>query len=159
MGILVDNIINGIFLFMLVSFSNYINKIIPNVLDEFIYKSILFQHLIVLFLIYFSVELVDDTNQSPLDNFYNCLITYVFYLIFSNSDTYIAILILFLLAFMYILINERTYLRNKGSSHTGLNTVIDFVSLVLVVLIVISLIMIFLRKAKYDKRFNYFLSI
>lgn len=109
MTIRIDNIVDGIFLFILIGFSNYIYRIIPNQLEKFIFSHIFAQHLLILLLINFSVELVDNTNQSPLDNFFNSLVIYGFYIVFSKCGTWVSIILTLLLAVMFYLTSERTY--------------------------------------------------
>ena len=114
MGIIIDNIVDGIFLFILIGFSNYINRIMPNRLEKFLFSNVWFQHVLIFFLINFSVELVNNGEESPLDNFYNSLVIYLFYILFSKCDVIVCLLLIFILAALFIMTSEKTYQGEDG---------------------------------------------
>ena len=156
MTIEVNNIVSGIFLFILIGFGNYIYNIIPNNLEKIIVKNLWLQHLIILFLINFSVNLVDNTNQSPLDNFYNSLVVYLFYMLFSKSHNYVSIIILLILAAMYILVSQREYLRENNLSSNHIEKTIDILSYLSIGLLVISNFYIIYIQMLNNPNFNIF---
>ena len=154
MAIKVDNIISGIFLFILIGFGNYIYNIIPNNLEKIIKENIFLQQLIILFLINFSVNLVDNTNQSPLDNFYNSLIVYLFYILFSKSHVYVSLIILFLIAVMFILVSEDYYLKNNNLTNDKIVKTIEIISYFSVALLILSNLYIIYFRLSKDPNFN-----
>ena len=99
-----DNIIKSFFLFTLVNITSITNELYPKQLFKFIKNNVWVQHLFTLFLIFFSIELISEKNEASLNNFYNALITYVGYILFSKSTLFFSILILFLLSILFIII-------------------------------------------------------
>jgi hypothetical protein len=154
MGILVDNIVNGIFLFILIGFSNYIYDIIPNHLEDYIKKNVWFQQLIIFFLINFSVELVDNSYQSPLNNFYNALVIYGFYLLFSRCHVFSSILILLLLAALFILTSEKVFLQENGKDIKHLTQPIEIISYLTAGIVMLSTVIAVGTELKKNKNFN-----
>ena len=153
MGILIDNVVGGIFLFILIGFSNYIYLIIPNQLEKFILGNLWFQHLLIFFLINFSVELVDNSYQSPLNNFYNSIVIYIFYILFSKCSTLLSLVIIFLLAAIFIMVSEKEY---QGEGGKYLETPIRTLTYIICGLIGISTLWTLWTKYYTNPHFNLF---
>lgn len=151
MGIIIDNIVDGIFLFILIGFSDYINKIMPNRLEKFLFSNIWFQHILIFFLINFSVELVNNGQESPLDNFYNSLIIYVFYILFSKCSVFVSLLLIFIFASLFIMTSEKNF---QGEEGQYLEKPIDIISYIAAGIILISTIWTVWYGYKNNPKFN-----
>ena len=146
-----DNIVDGIFLFILVGFSNYIYRIIPNQLEDFIFSYVFTQHILMLLLINFSVELVDNLNQSPLDNFYNSFIIYLFYIIFAKCGTWVSVILLLILTTLFFMTNERSY---RGYPEKYLEKEIEIISYIACGLLGLSSIWTLIQGYRTNPKFN-----
>lgn len=122
----VDDVVAGIFLFILVGLGGYAFRIIPNQMEGVLMSSKLIQHLLVFFLIFFSVDLVNNVDQSPLNSLYNSILIYVFYVLFSKCGGKVAILLVLFLATIFVLQKERNYgIDRRGEDQNYLNQPID----------------------------------
>jgi len=154
MGVLLDNVVDGIFIFILLAYSNYANFIIPNQLEKYVFKYVWFQHMIIFSLIYFLVELIGNSEKSPLNNFYNSLVIYGFFILFSRCPIYITFLIILLLASLSLMINQKRFLKRTNENYTDLDQPIDIVTYVTAGVIGLSTIYVVGREIFQNKSFN-----
>lgn len=97
------------------------------------------QHLLVFFLIFFSVDLVNNTDQSPLNSLYNSLLIYVFYILFSKCDGRVSILLVLFLATIFVLQKERAYgIDSRGKDSNYLEQPIDILFYIMFGVLILS---------------------
>ena len=148
------NLLDSFFLLILIMFSNYLYEIFPRGLDKLFKNNILIKHFLVFFLIFFTLELVDNNNVSPLENFYTSIIVYVFYILFTKSNVYFSLIIILLLATNFILIKEKEYLKNKGDDYKYLDESINILFYIVLVILFISSIVYLNKQLKEQKNFT-----
>jgi hypothetical protein len=153
----ITELINTLFLLILVMFGNYLYEIFPRQLNNFLSKSIYSKHILVFFLIFFSSELIHDVeNKSPFESFYIALILYVFYIFFNKTNLYQSILILILLITNFTIIRQQNYLKHKNKDYLYLNEYIDVVSYIILGVMIISFLTYLNKQLTEQEKFSFF---
>jgi hypothetical protein len=151
----VKDLINTFFFLILIMFSNYLYELFPRQLNNFLVNSVIIKHLLIIFLVFFSLELNDRSNsKSPFQKFYESLIVYVFYLFFNKSTLFPSILIITLLASSYIMIKQQEYLKYKGEGYKHLDQAIDIVNWVVLGVMIVSFLLYFNKQLVEQKEFS-----
>lgn len=150
-------LINTLFLLILLMFSNYLYELFPKQLNNFFTKSILAKHVLIIFLIFFSFELINATEDSaPLEKFYMSLILYVFYIFFNKTNLYQSILIIALLIVNYIIINQQNYLQNINQEYLHLDKYINILGYITLGVMLISFLTYFYKQLVEQEKFSIF---
>lgn len=159
----IDDVVSGIFLFILIGLGSYVYRIVPHQMESVLMSSKFFQHLLVFFLIFFSVDLVNNTDQSPLNSFYNSILIYIFYILFSKCDGWISIILVLFLATIFILQKERDYgIDKKGEDPNYLEKPIDILFYIMFGILAMSTMLTIreqLKTKSIRKVFKYYLNL
>lgn len=153
----INNIVSNFYLFILIAFSNYINKIFPAQLFKYIQNNVWFQYLIIFFIIFFSLELINDIKKSPLENFINSIFISFFYFLFVKSILYFSLIIITLFSIIYILEKQKDYLQSNNMYNGYLDQPITVLFYIAVTITFISSFL-YLHKQKIDhsKDFSFY---
>lgn len=125
MTVSLNNIVSSFFLLTLINSASLIHDVYPKQLGKYIHDNVIAQHLFLLFLIYFSIEVIDDDDNITIENFYNALILYVFYLFFTKSNLFFSVLILILLSTIFILVK----VKEDGKNIDNADVILTYVML------------------------------
>jgi len=151
----IKDLINTFFFLILIMLNNYLYELFPRQLNNYLTDSIIVKHLLIIFLIYFSLQLVDQVSEkSPFEKFYESLIVYVFYIFFNKSTLYPSILIITLLATNYVMFQQQEYLRYKGQNHDHLNQPIEIINWTVLGIVIVSSLLYLNKQITEKKEFS-----
>jgi hypothetical protein len=148
--------LNGVFLILLVVFGNYIGQLLPCNLQTLLTRHIYAKHILIIFLIYYTVHMNDKSYTSPLELLKYTLMIYALFLLFSKQNIYIALIVLILLGLEYINYSIITY--NINSSHpTSINIdILDKINRIfnylIFILLLLGFIFYFIKQRKDHKK-------
>lgn len=148
-----NNIVQSFFLLTLVRSGERLEELYPRQLLKFIQNNVWVQYLFLLFLIFFSLELIEQDNELEIENLYNSLVIFTGYIMFSKSSLFYSLLILFCLAVLFIILKLKENYPDSGSLDT-LELIFGYLSLV--ILIVSFLNFIIIKKIEKGDKFNYY---
>lgn len=150
-------LINTLFLLILIMFSNYLYELFPRQLNNFLSNSIYSKHILVFFLIFFSSEFIGDSaNISPLESFYMSLILYLFYIFFNKTNLYQSMLILILLITNFTIVRQQNYLKHNNKDYLYLDEYINVVSYITLGVMIISFLIYLNKQLTEQEKFSFF---
>jgi hypothetical protein len=122
---------------ILFGFNKSIKNIFPPQLTKLLSNNLLFHHLSILFFVYFSIELNDRENNSPLYNFINALIAYLFLILFLKSTLIFSVIIILILISIYFISKEIQYKTLNGENTNyfeNVNNILSYIGIGVLVL-------------------------
>lgn len=156
MSLSYDTLITGFFFTILIMFSEYIRTFFPRQLYKLLINNDLSKHFLLIVLIYFTVEIADNENISPLESFYTSLIIYLFYLFFTKSTLFFSLIIITLLMVNFIIIKQKSYFKNKGENHQNLEKTAEILFYITVAISVISSFFYLNKQLREQKNFSFY---
>ena len=110
----INKIILAIFVFYLIIFSNYTKELLGCKLKQIFKKNIYSKHLIAFILLYFLINIIDDSEDENSDiyKFGYSFILYILFIITTRIPYYLIIIILILLVILYNI--NKIKIKNKN---------------------------------------------
>lgn len=130
------NIIKALLLLFLLISTNFFVDTINCDLQSMLYKNIFIKHIIIYFLIFFSIDLTVDADMSPITIGKNSLVIYIFYLLLTKQTPAMFVINIILMIVVYILSLQITYdNKNNITSTFDYNLIIeDFKKIIIITL-------------------------
>ena len=100
----------SLFLLFLVVSGNYIGELLGCKTQKLLSENIYMKHIVLLCLIYFTINLVGEKKKHPVNILKNTLILWLFYLVLTKMNLQFTIIVLCLLFSLYIWDEYQDYL-------------------------------------------------
>ena len=148
--------LNGVFLILLVVFGNYIGQLLPCNLQTLLTRHMYAKHILIIFLIYYTVHMNDKSYTSPLELLKYTLMIYALFLLFSKQNIYIALIVLILLGLEYINYSIITYNINSSDPTSISIDILDKINRIfnylIFILLILGFIFYFIKQRKDHKK-------
>jgi len=152
-----NNITSSFFLFLLVYLHAYIKNVFPCQLHKFLKDNLVMNHLLIFFLIYFSIELTEvDQRNSFLISLFNTFLVYVFYIFFVKSTLIFSLIIITILIIIFILVKEQKYLEDQNKDIKSLENITNILFYILIGVLIISTAVYFNKQMLEHRNFSLF---
>ena len=162
MVLLFENYLAGLFLLLLTVSGNFIAETLGCSTRKLLSENQLLKQAILLFLIYFTINLTrDDNKEDPLNKIKSALFVWIFFIIFTKMNIYFTGLVFFLLTIIYILNNYKKHYENIKESRENkelikkLEKYMKILEILMILFLIIGFITYFLKQKKEQKQFNY----
>lgn len=100
----------SLFLLFLVVCGNYIGELLGCKTQKLLSENIFMKHIVLLCLIFFTINLVDDKKLHPIEVAKKTLLLWLFYLILTKMNLQFTLVVLFLLFSLYVFDEYQDYL-------------------------------------------------
>ena len=107
------DLIKGLFLLILAISANFVGELLGCKTQKLLTENMLAKHIVLLLLIYFTVDLTSSTVSNPMDTLKSTIQLWVFYILFTKLDTTFTSILFLLLFTLYIANNYLEYLKVK----------------------------------------------
>jgi hypothetical protein len=152
-----NNITSSFFLFLLIYLHTYIENVFPCQLHKFLKDNLVMNHLLIFFLIYFSIELTEINQQHNfLTSLFNTFLVYVFYIFFVKSTLVFSLIIILILIVIFILVKEQKFLEDQNKDIGNLENIINILFYILIGILVLSTAVYFNKQMLEHKKFSLF---
>lgn len=142
-----NSILDSTFLFLLVMFDHFIAEIFPQELFEFFKKNNTAKQILFFILIYFTLILDSEHNNSIESNLLMAFIVYLAYLSFSKTKLFISLLTIILLVANLFIDNAIRYYDNQEQSHHNLTAMSNYIYYSIVIILFFSIFIHFHKEA------------
>ena len=151
--------IKGLFLLILAVSANFVGNLLGCKTQKLLTENMVAKHIVLVLLIYFTVDFTNDTISHPLETFRSTVKLWIFYLLFTKLDMLFTTMIFFMLFCLYISNNYLEYLDNKivkteyeNKIYGKLEVLIKILSKLILVLLVIGVLKYYLKQRKDHKK-------
>ena len=103
----------SLFLLFLVVCGNYIGELLGCQTQKILSENILMKHLVLVCLIFFTINLVGDEKKNPIDVLKQTIMLWLFYLILTKMNLYFTFLVLSSLFTLYVVDEYQLYLEEQ----------------------------------------------
>ena len=107
----------SLFLLFLVVCGNYIGELLGCQTQKLLSENMYMKHIVLLCLIFFTINLVDDQKRHPIEVFKNTLLLWFFYLVITKMNIQFTIVVLFLLFSLYVFDEYQSYLDESNEEY------------------------------------------
>ena len=155
-----QNLMKGLFLLILAISANFVGNLLGCKTQKLLTENILAKHIVLLFLIYFTVDLTSEEVIHPLENFKYTLLLWIFYILFTRMNMVFTMIIFILLLTMYVLNNYKDYLLSLNDDKNKemiemIDQIFKILPMVILIILLIGFIMYFMKQRKeHKKNFN-----
>ena len=148
----------SLFLLFLVVSGNYIGELLGCQTQKFFSESMYAKHIILICLIFFTINLIGENSVHPLEVLKKSLLLWSFYLILTKMDLNITLVVLSLLFSLYVYDEYQKYMDNNKINYDKKqyenNKV--YIQYLIMIIILIGFIKYYLRQKKEHKsEFNH----
>ena len=161
-----SQLLQGIFLIMLTIVGTTVENTFSCQTLRLLHNNSLAKQIVILCLIYFTVDFTDDKNSHPLDTLKSTLLIWVCYIVVSKQTLHFTIGIFIILVLLYISHNYKDYLDDQLKKNTNkkelqeqskiVNSLMDPLKYMLFILASIGFIYYFMKESKeHKKNFSY----
>ena len=151
--------IKGLFLLILAVSANFVGNLLGCKTQKLLTENMVAKHIVLVLLIYFTVDFTNDTISHPLETFRSTVKLWIFYLLFTKLDMLFTTMIFCMLFCLYISNNYLEYLDNKivkteyeNKIYGKLEVLIKILSKLILVLLVIGVLKYYLKQRKDHKK-------
>lgn len=138
------NLLRGVFLIIVLVLGTTVNTTYSKRLLNLIKENDYIKHIVLIWIIYFSIDYSDDKLQDPLKTFKQTLLIWILYLVISKQKPVFIVFNILLLSIIYVLNQSKEY---NESQQTDMSTIesehsqtIDLYIRYLLYLLVVSII-------------------
>ena len=156
-----QNLMKGLFLLILAVSANFVGNLLGCKTQKLLTDNILAKQVVLVFLIYFTVDLTSDKVIHPLETMKYTLLLWIFYLLFTRMNMIFTMILFILLLMMYVMNNYKEYLVSLNEDENKemiemIDQIVQMIPIVIVVLLVIGFGMYFMKQRKeHKKNFKY----
>ena len=152
-----QNYTSGLFLLVLSVTGNYIAETLSCRTRSILTNNMLIKHLLILFLIYFTINLTADEALHPMTQIQNAFFVWIFFLMFTKMNLYFTIVAFLLLAVLYTLKNFKKFYKktNDQSLYAQTDHISKMIEGVMLITVVIGFVLYFFKQRKEHKNFKY----
>lgn len=156
----IENYLVGLFLLLLTISGNFIAETLGCSTRKFLTESQIAKQIILLFLIYFSINLNSKNDkENPFNKIKSAFFVWIFFIIFEKMNIYFTGLVFLILTIIYILNNYKKHYQEvkKDDEKTikNLNKYIEKLEILMILLVIIGFITYYFKQRKDQKNFNY----
>ena len=155
-----QNLMKGLFLLILAVSANFVGNLLGCKTQKLLTDNILAKQVVLVFLIYFTVDLTSDTIIHPLETMKYTFLLWIFYLLFTRMNMIFTMILFILLLTMYVMNNYKEYLVSLNQDENKemiemLDQSIQIIPIIIIILLVIGFGMYFMKQRKeHKKNFN-----
>ena len=126
---------------------------------QFYLENMYVKHLLILFMIYFTIDFTQNEVVNPIENVKTALIIWLFFHLFTHLDIIPTVIVLLMFMSLFVISNYTTYLNKIGQEGSVLDKRLKYAEKILFFL-VIAVILIgftyyyFEKKDEYKTKFN-----
>tara|TARA_Y100000591_G_C21627002_1_gene590810 strand:- start:258 stop:770 length:513 start_codon:yes stop_codon:yes gene_type:complete len=150
--------LKSIFLLFLVVSGNFIGELLGCKTRQIFTNNIYIKHIILIFLIYFTIDLTEEKNEHPIELMKKTIVIWLLFVIGTKTHYKFTYLIIILLFSLYMIDEYELYLKdNKKKYDKDLFKKWELYIQYLILAVLISGFFVYLSKQKRDKKdFSYF---
>jgi len=112
-----SSLLQGLFLIMLTIFGGEVGNTFSCQTMKYLRSNVVIKHIVIICLIYFTVDFTDTKNSHPLDTMKTAFMTWVFYIVLSRQTLNFTIANFTLLGITYVLFNYSDYVKDEIKKH------------------------------------------
>ena len=161
-----SQLLQGIFLIMLTIVGTTVENTFSCQTLRLLHNNSFAKQIVILCLIYFTVDFTDDKNSHPLETLKSTLLIWVCYIVVSKQTLHFTIGIFIILVMLYISHNYKDYLDDQLKKNTNkkelqeqskfVNSLIEPLKYMLFILASIGFIYYFMKESReHKKNFSY----
>jgi len=158
----IEKYLTGLFLLILTVSGGFVAETLGCSTRKLLSENQLVKQAILLFLIYFTINLTSGNDrEDPINKIKSAIFVWIFFIIFTKMNIYFTGLVFFLLTVIYILNNYKKHYENVKESKESkeliknLEKYIDKLEILMFLFLIIGFITYFLKQKKDQKQFNY----
>ena len=147
------NLLKGIFLLILAICGNFIAETLSCKTQKILKNNMYFKQLIIILMIYFVINLMDDKIKHPKENFKITIIIYLTFLMLTKMNIYFTLITFIILTTIFILENYIIYYKkNKNNIHKNLKDIQNKLIYTLGGIIVLGFSLYFIKQKNDHKK-------
>jgi len=115
------------------------------------------KQIMILFLIYFTINFTSDTVINPVIQMQNAFYVWLFFLMFTKMNIYFTVLAFLLLATLYTLKNYKAYWKQeeKDELYRYTDDVSKIVETTMLITVILGFVVYFIKQHREHKKFDY----
>ena len=161
-----SQLLQGIFLIMLTIVGTTVENTFSCQTLRLLHNNSFAKQIVILCLIYFTIDFTDDKNSHPIDTLQSTLLIWICYIIVSKQTLHFTISIFTILVMLYITHNYKDYLDDQLKKNTNkkeiqqqselVNKIIKPLKYILITVASIGFIYYFMKESReHKKNFSY----
>ena len=161
-----SQLLQGIFLIMLTIVGTTVENTFSCQTLRLLHNNSFAKQIVILCLIYFTIDFTDDKNSHPIDTLQSTLLIWICYIIVSKQTLHFTISIFTILVMLYITHNYKDYLDDQLKKNTNkkeiqqqselVNKIIKPLKYILITVASIGFIYYFMQESReHKKNFSY----
>ena len=161
-----SQLLQGIFLIMLTIVGTTVENTFSCQTLRLLHNNSFAKQIVILCLIYFTIDFTDDKNSHPIDTLQSTLLIWMCYIIVSKQTLHFTISIFAILVMLYISHNYKDYLDDQLKKNTNkkeiqqqsklVNKMIEPLKYLLIIVASIGFIYYFMKESReHKKNFSY----
>lgn len=154
-----NNIITGLFLLFLAVCGNYVAETLSCNVRNFLTNNMYGKNIIIIFLIYFALNIVSENNIIPTNNILLSFLIWIFFLLFNKMSLPFTIITVILLISLLLIQNYKSYFESQNNNKYKntiylLNNISHVLIYIILIIILIGFILYF-KKQYHDYKNNF----
>ena len=148
-----NNIIKGTFLLLLAVCGNYIAETLSCKTQKYLKENMFLKHFIILIMVYFVINLMDDKIKHPSENLKITIAIYIIFLLFTKTNIYFTIFSFLILLIILIIENyKKYYKKNKNNKYKIMEKIQNYLIYLLITIITIGFFLYFIKQRNDHKK-------
>jgi hypothetical protein len=159
-SLILTDVLDGVFILLLGLIGNWCGELFNCNLRRLFSTNMLAKHILLLFIIFFSVNYSNKTVEHPVDTFKKSILIYTIFIMFTKTNRLYAVLNISIISIIYTLeLLNKFYIENDEKKNANIIDGIEICNYLLfrlvALLLVIGFITYFLNKKREKKNFSY----
>lgn len=161
-----EDIIKGIYLLILMIISGITSGTFSKQGTKYLQTSSMAQHILILFIIYFTIDYSGSKNRHPKETLFITFIIWIFYILMSKQNIYFTICLFIQITILYILYDfsryykdmyDKTHDYSYKTAIKDIDTYINYISILTIITLVVGVITYYkyqhnIRKQKFSTK-------
>ena len=166
MDVYTENIINGIFLFMIVVLGNFVVSTVNCDLQRLLTDNTYIKNIIIFVILYFAIDLRENTDNGsayhPIETLAVSLAVWLIYLLFTRINILLAVIVFVLLLSTYVVDRYLKYYIGNNYSKDSISNLVKlrrYLFIAIIILILVGNILFYLidrRDRSFSKFFRFY---
>ena len=149
--------LKSIFLLFLVVSGNYVGELLGCKTRGIFTNNIYTKHLIIIFLIYFTLDFIEKKKKHPIDILKKTIIIWILFIVSTKTYYIFTFMFILFLFCLYVIDEYEVYLKENNIKYNKNNidktrTYLEYLSFIM---LIIGFVIYFIKQKKEKKNFSY----